>query len=157
MDGLGIGIDRPPPPPDGPSIAAIKAAVAEDYGVGVPDLVAPGRSAAVARPRQAAMWLCRRLTAHTAAAIGKHFGDRDHSTVGHACRAVEARLVHPEEYERMQRLLRRLGTGNAVGAGGAVRRDRVKWALHEVRTLQAEIEAVQRRLKRMAAVLETGP
>ncbi len=49
-----------------------------------------GRSTVV--PRQIGMYLARRLTPLSLEQIGAHFGGRDHSTVLHACRKVEAAL-----------------------------------------------------------------
>jgi chromosomal replication initiator protein len=45
-------------------------------------------------PRQVGMYLARRLTPLTLREIGSFFGGRDHSTVLHACRKVEAALTH---------------------------------------------------------------
>lgn len=138
-----------------PSMTAIKAAVAEEYGVSMMDLVSERRTAAVVRPRQAAMWLCRRLTGHSLPAIGKAFGDRDHSTVLHALRAVEARMVHPEEYERLERLTS--SVNNGVDARD-IAADRAAWALREVEGVLEEVDALQKRLRRMqlALALDTG-
>jgi chromosomal replication initiator protein len=43
-------------------------------------------------PRQVGMYLARRLTGLSLGQIGAYFGGRDHSTVLHACRKVEAAL-----------------------------------------------------------------
>jgi chromosomal replication initiator protein len=43
-------------------------------------------------PRQVGMYLARRLTPLSLQQIGAYFGDRDHSTVLHACRKVEQAL-----------------------------------------------------------------
>jgi chromosomal replication initiator protein len=45
-------------------------------------------------PRQVGMYLARRLTGLSLGQIGSHFGDRDHSTVLHACRKIERILPH---------------------------------------------------------------
>lgn len=133
-----------------PSMTAIKAAVADEYGVSIMDLVSDRRTAAIARPRQAAMWLCRRLTTNSLPAIGKAFGDRDHTTVMHALRAVEARMVHPEEYERMERLIRSVG---ADADARKIAQDRAEWALREVEGLIEDVDAIQKRLRRMQLAL----
>jgi chromosomal replication initiator protein len=39
------------------------------------------------------MYLARRLTGLSLTQIGAYFGDRDHSTVLHACRKVEQALA----------------------------------------------------------------
>lgn len=53
------------------------------------DLVSSRRARAVARPRQIAMYLAKRLTTRSLPEIGRKFGGRDHSTVIHAVRRIE--------------------------------------------------------------------
>ena len=71
-------------------VARIQAVVAKHFGIRPIDMISDRRSPAVARPRQVAMWLARRHTTLSLPAIGRHFGDRDHSTVLYACRRIEA-------------------------------------------------------------------
>ena len=47
------------------------------------------RLRAVARPRQIAMYLAKKMTACSLPEIGRQFGGRDHTTVMHAVRKVE--------------------------------------------------------------------
>ena len=75
------------------SIARIKRRVAAHYGVEVNDLVSVRTARQVTRPRHVAIYLCRRLTPFSAAAIGKHFGGRDRTTVASAWRGIEARMA----------------------------------------------------------------
>ena len=42
--------------------------------------------------RHIAMFLCRELTSSSLVSIGIYFGKRDHSTVIHACKAVEEKM-----------------------------------------------------------------
>jgi chromosomal replication initiator protein len=51
------------------------------------------RSPSILWPRQVGMYLARQLTPLSLAQIGAYFGGRDHSTVLHACRKVEAALT----------------------------------------------------------------
>jgi len=44
----------------------------------------------VARPRQAAMWIAKQITTRSLPDIGRRFGGRDHTTVLHAVRRIEA-------------------------------------------------------------------
>jgi len=44
----------------------------------------------VARPRQVAMWLAKQITTRSLPDIGRRFGGRDHTTVLHAVRRIEA-------------------------------------------------------------------
>ncbi len=48
------------------------------------------RSRHVARPRQLAMALAKELTQMSLPDIGDAFGNRDHTTVLHACRTIAA-------------------------------------------------------------------
>ena len=71
-------------------IARIQALVAEHFGVRPIDMTSDRRARAVSHPRQVAIWLARRHTTLSLPAIGRHFGDRDHSTVMYACRRIES-------------------------------------------------------------------
>ena len=72
------------------TIENIKRVVAEYYKLRVADLLSPGRSRSLARPRQVAMALAKELTRHSLPEIGDAFGGRDHTTVLHACRRIKA-------------------------------------------------------------------
>lgn len=69
--------------------ALIRSAVARRFGVTEREMMSIRRCRGVARPRQVAMFLSYRLTAHSLAQIARVF-DRDHTTVLHAIRTVEA-------------------------------------------------------------------
>lgn len=72
------------------SIEDIQRKTAEYYKLDVRDFQSPQRARRVARPRQVAMYLSRKLTTRSLPEIGRRFGGRDHTTVLHACRRVEA-------------------------------------------------------------------
>jgi chromosomal replication initiator protein len=74
------------------SIADIKAAACEQFGISSEELVSPARTARLAWPRQVAMYLARELTHESLPAIGREFGGRDHTTVLHAWRRTEERM-----------------------------------------------------------------
>jgi chromosomal replication initiator protein len=74
-------------------IARIQATVALSYAIRVEHMKSPCRWRRVAWPRQVAMYLTRELTHHSLPMIGHHFGERDHTTVLHAIRAVQRRMV----------------------------------------------------------------
>lgn len=73
-------------------LADIQAAVERHYGIAHVELISARRTAAVVRPRQLAMFLARHLTTHSLPVIGRKFGGRDHTTVLHAVRRIEALL-----------------------------------------------------------------
>ena len=71
------------------SIEDIQRKTAEFYKLDVKDFYSPQRARRVARPRQVAMYLSRKLTSRSLPEIGRRFGGRDHTTVLHACKRVE--------------------------------------------------------------------
>lgn len=72
------------------SIEDIQRKTAEFYKLDIRDFQSPQRARRVARPRQVAMYLARQLTTRSLPEIGRRFGGRDHTTVLHACRRIEA-------------------------------------------------------------------
>ncbi len=67
----------------------IKKVVASHYGATVEALHGPGRNKLIARPRQVAMYLCRKfLPGESLAKIGEQFGKRDHTTVVAAIKVI---------------------------------------------------------------------
>ena len=63
----------------------IKSAVARYYNIPLDDINSSKRSDKIAYARQVAMYLCRTLAKMQYKNIGIAFGNRDHSTVMHAC------------------------------------------------------------------------
>ena len=71
------------------TIEAIQKEVASYFGLKISDLRGAKRHKAVARPRQIAMFLSRKLTSSSFPEIGQRFGGKDHSTVIAACKKIE--------------------------------------------------------------------
>ncbi|WP_448663739.1 chromosomal replication initiator protein DnaA [Sphingomonas sp. CJ20] len=71
------------------TIDEIQRAVSTHFEVKQIDLISERRAVAIARPRQIAMYLAKRLTTRSLPEIGRKFGGRDHSTVIHAVRRIE--------------------------------------------------------------------
>ncbi len=90
------------------TVEEIMRKVSEHYGLRISDLVGPRRSRAIARPRQVAVYLAKTLTSKSLPDIGRAFGGRDHTTVLHAVRRIEAlratdaRIADDIEYLRRQ-------------------------------------------------------
>ncbi len=76
----------------GISIADIQKRVASEFGIRVDDINGRRRTAAIAHPRQIAMFLARQHTTSSLQDIGAAFGGRDHGTVLHAMRTIEEKL-----------------------------------------------------------------
>ena len=71
------------------TIDEIQKAVSNHFDLKTIDLLSARRAVAVARPRQIAMYLAKRLTTRSLPEIGRKFGNRDHSTVIHAVKRIE--------------------------------------------------------------------
>jgi len=92
------------------SIDNIQHVVAEYYKLRVTDLLSKKRARHIARPRQMAMYFAKQCTTLSLPQIGDHFGGRDHTTVLHACRRVEALLkTEPDLRDDMRNLQRMFG------------------------------------------------
>lgn len=83
------------------TIDLIQKVVAEHFDIRLADMTGKRRPAAIAGPRQMAMYLARELTKSSLVDIGEAFGGRDHGTVIHACKAVAKRLEQKEDLRRV--------------------------------------------------------
>ncbi|MDQ2879211.1 MAG: chromosomal replication initiator protein DnaA [Pseudomonadota bacterium] len=91
------------------TIDEIQKAVSAHFELKPVDLVSARRAVVVARPRQIAMYLAKRLTTRSLPEIGRKFGGRDHSTVIHAVRRIEELRDKDHELDRaVMTLLREL-------------------------------------------------
>lgn len=75
------------------TLTEIQDAACQHFGLSAEELLSASRTARVTWPRQVAMYLARELTAESLPAIGRHFGGRDHTTVLHALRRTEAKII----------------------------------------------------------------
>ena len=71
------------------TIDEIQRKTADYYGLKLADLLSPRRAREVARPRQVAMYLAKKLTPRSLPEIGRRFGGRDHTTVMHGVKRIE--------------------------------------------------------------------
>ena len=67
----------------------IQETVAKYFNIDAKDLVGSKKSNDIVFPRQIAMYLCRTVPQLSLPQIGKDFGNRDHTTVMHACKKIE--------------------------------------------------------------------
>jgi chromosomal replication initiator protein len=90
-------------------IEDIQRTVARHFNVSRADMLSSRRTANVVRPRQIAMYLAKTLTLRSLPEIGRRFGGRDHTTVLHAVRKIEALSdkdqTLAEEIEVLKRML----------------------------------------------------
>jgi len=71
------------------TIDEIQRRVADYYNIKPGDMLSARRAREVARPRQVAMYLAKRLTPRSLPEIGRRFGGRDHTTVMHAVKRID--------------------------------------------------------------------
>lgn len=81
-----------------PTLDDVMRVVTAQFGVKATDLQSRRRTNAIAHPRQVGMYLARRITRHSLEEIGGFFGGRDHTTVLHAVRKIEAELKRDERF-----------------------------------------------------------
>jgi len=82
------------------SVDMVQKEVAAYYRVSLADLKTKKRNKNVVLPRQVAMYLTRKLTAHSLPEIGAAFGGKDHTTVLHAYKKVENNLMAGGEVKK---------------------------------------------------------
>ncbi len=91
------------------SIEEIQKKVADHFKIKVADMHSARRSRAIARPRQVAMFLAKKLTTKSLPEIGRKFGGKDHTTVIHAVKKIEELCIgdrsFAEEVEHLSRIL----------------------------------------------------
>lgn len=90
------------------TIEDIKRKVAEHCNIRVSDMHSARRTRHVARPRQLAMYLSKKLTTSSLPEIGRQFGGKDHTTVLHAVRKVEELVTKDPQIAEDVRLLTRI-------------------------------------------------
>jgi len=72
------------------TVDRIQKAVCEEFRVTLTDMTSKRRARIIARPRQVAMYLSKRLTKRSLPDIGRRFGGRDHTTVMHAVKRIDS-------------------------------------------------------------------
>ena len=116
------------------SIAEIQRHVADFYGLNRADLTMSRY--ANAAPRQIAIYLCRRLTSHTASEVGLHFGGCDHVTVRRAWSKIESCMTDRAMAVQVEELHAKILAAEDDGREAA---QAVLGALPEVREEVADI------------------
>lgn len=75
------------------TIAHIKEEIAARYDVPRAEIEGASRKKEISQARQIAIYLARELTEHSFPAIGREFGDRDHTTIMHSYSKIKALLT----------------------------------------------------------------
>jgi chromosomal replication initiator protein len=90
------------------SIQEIQKRVCEHYSIRIAEMSSARRARNIARPRQVAMFLAKQLTSKSLPDIGRHFGDRDHTTVMHAVSRINELIGQDAAFAEDVELLKRL-------------------------------------------------
>ena len=89
--------------PESPAVTVenIQKEVSNHFNLRVSELKSKNNSPLVARPRQIAMYLCKKLTSCSLPDIGKRFGGKHHTTVLHAVQRVDKRRQQEPEFDQL--------------------------------------------------------
>lgn len=91
------------------TISDIQKTVCEYFSISHNELVGKRRDQKVVKPRQVAMYLCKELTGGSYPEIGQEFGGRDHTTVMHSCRKIDANIEDPYFRTSLENIRNMLG------------------------------------------------
>ncbi|MEI8320900.1 MAG: chromosomal replication initiator protein DnaA [Alphaproteobacteria bacterium] len=92
------------------TVEEIQRIVSQHFNLKIADMHSNKRLRTMARPRQIAMYLSKDLTSKSLPEIGRKFGGRDHTTVIHAVKTVQALMKDdPSFRDDVQHLHRMLG------------------------------------------------
>ncbi len=84
----------------------IQKETAKHYAITVSDLSSKSRKQHYVLARQMAIFIAHELTTLSLTKIGKHFGNRDHSTVLHAIKKIENKIPQSSETEGDYKLIK---------------------------------------------------
>ena len=89
------------------TVEEIQRRVSEHYNIRLSEMIGPRRVRTIARPRQIAMYLAKKMTSRSLPEIGRRFGGRDHTTVMHGVRRIEELKATDNQIAEDLELLRR--------------------------------------------------
>ena len=89
------------------TVEEIQRQVSDYYNIRMSDIIGPKRLRSYARPRQVAMYLCKKLTSRSLPEIGRRFGGRDHTTVMHGVKRIEELKLTDGQISEDVEMLRR--------------------------------------------------
>lgn len=69
-------------------------AVCVRFGISFEEITSIRRGIETVKARQSACWLLKKFTTESLPSIGRRVGGKDHTTVLHAVRAIDARIAH---------------------------------------------------------------
>lgn len=89
-------------------VEEIQQVVCKHFSVTKADLLSACRARVLVRPRQIAMYIAKVMTGRSLPEIGRRFGNRDHTTVLHAVRKIDAMVTKDKSVAQEIELLKRL-------------------------------------------------
>ncbi len=100
-----------PPRATPASVEDVVKAVCNHFNLRSSDVLGKDRHRSVAQARHVAIYLCRQRLKCSYPELGRHFGHRDHTSVMHAVKKVEAlRVADPEMRSHLDAIERKLGS-----------------------------------------------
>ena len=90
------------------TVDKIQNTVSNYFNISLNDMLSQRRSRPLARPRQIAMFLAKKLTTRSLPEIGRRFANRDHTTVIHAVKTITKLSEKDEEMKKSLVQLRSL-------------------------------------------------
>ena len=82
------------------TVDKIQNVVSNYFNIPLSEMLSQRRSRPLARPRQIAMYLAKKLTSRSLPEIGRRFANRDHTTVIHAVKTITKLSEKDEEMKK---------------------------------------------------------
>ena len=82
------------------TVDKIQNVVSNYFNIALSEMLSQRRSRPLARPRQIAMYLAKKLTTRSLPEIGRRFANRDHTTVIHAVKTITRLSEQDDEMKR---------------------------------------------------------
>ena len=82
------------------TVDKIQNVVANYFNISLQDMLSQRRSRPLARPRQIAMFLAKKMTSRSLPEIGRRFANRDHTTVIHAVKTINRLSDQDDEMKK---------------------------------------------------------
>ena len=82
------------------TVDKIQNVVSNYFNIGLSEMLTQRRSRPLARPRQVAMYLAKKLTTRSLPEIGRRFANRDHTTVIHAVKTITRLSEQDDEMKK---------------------------------------------------------
>ena len=82
------------------TVDKIQNIVSNYYNISLSEMLSQRRSRPLARPRQIAMYLAKKMTTRSLPEIGRRFANRDHTTVIHAVKTITILSEQDDEMKK---------------------------------------------------------